>query len=121
MNPAGRIARLVLAVWFGLVSVLPAQADPFWFRYAKGGLIEQQPTAEKPRDYEITARFIGVVGLPFESTVPAKPGALVSSWEIVEGVLPDGLSFDDDTGLVSGTPTEATEGRKLAVTPWSEG
>ncbi len=47
------------------------------------------------------------VAEPLEFALTAVGGYPPYSWELVEGALPQGLSLDPATGLVSGAPTEA--------------
>lgn len=48
--------------------------------------------------------FSGVVSSSFSKT-PANTGGLASSWSIVSGALPSGLSLNTTTGEISGTPS----------------
>lgn len=49
----------------------------------------------------------GVVGLAFSLQLTAAGGILPYAWSIVEGALPDGLTLDAQSGLISGAPTTA--------------
>lgn len=48
----------------------------------------------------------GQVGQAYSEMLSVEEGA-VSSWEIVEGSLPAGLTLNEETGEISGTPEEA--------------
>ena len=50
------------------------------------------------------------VGTPYRATLGATGGAGPSSWSISSGALPDGLSLNPSSGVISGTP--ATAGAK---------
>lgn len=47
----------------------------------------------------------GVVGLAFSLQLTAAGGILPYAWSVVEGVLPDGLVLNAQSGLISGAPT----------------
>jgi hypothetical protein len=51
-----------------------------------------------------------VEGRPYSHAVQATGGVTPYNWTIVEGSLPDGLSFDPSTGFISGRPNSAAVG-----------
>ena len=54
-----------------------------------------------------TAANFGVVGNAYTSTLAATGGTAPFTWTAVGGVLPNGLSLNGATGVVTGTPTAA--------------
>ncbi|MEE8452011.1 MAG: C25 family cysteine peptidase, partial [Thermoguttaceae bacterium] len=48
-------------------------------------------------------------GEPYEVALMAAGGREPYGWNLVEGSLPDGLTLDEATGIISGTPTALTE------------
>ena len=52
-----------------------------------------------------TAADFGVVGNTYTSTLAATGGTPLFTWIVSGGVLPDGLSLNVATGVVTGTPT----------------
>lgn len=49
----------------------------------------------------------GEVGVAYSKTLGASGGTDTYTWSITAGTLPDGLSLESSTGLISGTPTTA--------------
>lgn len=47
----------------------------------------------------------GTVGLTYNAILTGNGGTLPFSWQITTGALPDGLTLNDSTGQVTGTPT----------------
>jgi hypothetical protein len=87
----------------------------FFFRYrATDASLVSGPAHPVPAA-DITAHYVGVVGFPFSEKMPLTAGRSFSSWKIVKGSLPEGLSFDSATGAVSGTPTLEGKGYEALV------
>ncbi|HIJ86309.1 MAG TPA: S8 family serine peptidase [Desulfuromonadales bacterium] len=48
----------------------------------------------------------GELGVPYQTQLQAKFGAKPYTWSVAGGVLPDGLTLDSVSGVISGTPTQ---------------
>jgi N-acetylneuraminic acid mutarotase len=55
------------------------------------------------------------VGVPIQPDVPSNGGGIITSYS-VSPALPDGLSFDPLTGIISGTPTTVTAQAHYVIT-----
>jgi len=96
--------RLV-GVFFGLT----------WLSACGGGA---QPTLPPALSYNGSQPFPAVVGEPIALT-PAVPGSI--DRYAVSPALPPGLSFNGSTGVISGTPTRASEAATFAITATYQG
>jgi hypothetical protein len=65
-----------------------------------------------PQGPEITTTSLpnGVEGRPYYETLQVSGGVAPYTWSIVSGNLPDGLTLDPSTGVISGTATNAAIG-----------
>jgi hypothetical protein len=46
----------------------------------------------------------GTLDIPYNQTLTATGGTLPYSWSVISGTLPDGLTLNSSTGIISGTP-----------------
>lgn len=49
--------------------------------------------------------LVGTVGKPFSLKLVADDKTGATTWSVKAGILPDGITLDPDTGILSGTPT----------------
>jgi hypothetical protein len=64
-------------------------------------------TAVTPLTLTGGAQPAGVVGSPYSTVLPATGGVTPYSWSVVAGSLPNGLTINPATGVISGTPAVA--------------
>lgn len=98
--------KKIIAVLTALsLTVPPALADQFIFRYKSGyDVVAVQPEVPEENNYDIRANFVGYPGENFSQSIPVKGAQGVAYWRIISGVLPQGVEFDQATGLLSGVP-----------------
>jgi len=89
---------------------------PSFIYLASGSAPEEGPTTAAyftpvtpptPLDADCNNPPSGIVGIPYTHTFDASGGTPPYTFSISSGSLPPGLSLDDSTGIVSGTPTTA--------------
>ena len=68
-----------------------------------GGLSHTPP----PITISPTTAPAGTVALPYQLSLSATGGTTPYNWSIVSGSLPDGLSLNTSSGMISGTPTSS--------------
>ena len=69
------------------------------------------PSIEISHPYDT---ITGKVGEPLSYTLPASDAV----WQLINGKLPDGITLNSATGVISGTPTKSTFG-SINNTPWN--
>lgn len=113
-----KLMKAFLIFVVGMVTAFSAASqtsdERFIFRY-KTGVGTSAPDIDHPGNFDVAARFFGIVGEPFESRIPTKPGSYVARWEIESGMLPSGLSMDPITGDVTGVPSHSVSASSLAM------
>ncbi len=62
-----------------------------------------------------TAAPFGVVGNAYSVTLATTGGTAPFTWAVFGGVLPDGLTLNTTTGVVTGTPTPVAAGNSTVV------
>jgi hypothetical protein len=97
----------------GLISGTPTTAGSFAFTVTAtdgAGAQASQPftvaIAEAPVIDQTTLPAT-TVGATYDQTLTVTGGVGPFTWAVTAGALPDGLTLDPDTGLISGTPTTA--------------
>jgi hypothetical protein len=86
-------------------TMMPIVGEPgqVIYRYRTTQPAVLTPTAPQTKD--ITAFYIGVEQREFEEILPMKAEWQDDAWRIVNGTLPEGITFDPATKTFSGIPT----------------
>jgi hypothetical protein len=101
----------------GVISGQPASAGTFSFSVEATDSAPTPASVTKSLTLVVTNPLIvttallsgGSVGVPYSATLQASGGATSYSWSITSGTLPDGLSLNSSTGVISGTPTTSNK------------
>jgi len=66
----------------------------------------QLDVTPRPNDLQITTVSLdtGSVGMYYSDTLRAVGGNLPYHWQVIEGTLPSGLSLEETTGIIQGSP-----------------
>jgi len=94
----------------GVISGTPAALGTFNFTVQ----VTDSASHTDTKDLSITVRFIsinpsslpdGTRGVAYSQTLVAAGGQPLYTWSVSSGSLPTGLTLDNSTGIISGTPT----------------
>lgn len=92
-----------------------AGAQSFFFRYNTEASVVK---AETPEEYaagdDIQAYYVAATGFAFEKSIPVATRKVVS-WKKDSGDFPSGVSLDESTGVISGTPQTVGENEVLYI------
>lgn len=82
----------------------------FYDEVAEDNLVGSIAVVSEPLEVETEELPDGLVDEEYEETLEATGGKVEPgyTWSVVAGELPDGLELGDETGVISGTPTEAS-------------
>ena len=104
---------LSLSAADGIVYGTPARAGTFTFTFqaidALGKTTTQQIsiTINPALTIDTAALPAGKIGQAYSQTLSASGGSGGNKWSIADSALPDGLSLDEKTGTIAGTPKTA--------------
>lgn len=108
---------LTLNTTTGVISGTPTTSGTFNFEVTATDSATPAQTASQTYSIQILAAFTlspaagglpaGVVGLAYDDVTLSTTGGTMGNVFVLDGDLPPGLSFDQDTGTLSGTPTTA--------------
>jgi hypothetical protein len=85
-------------------------AGDTWKYYHSYGYDYLTTRLEKKNPYYITSPGLfpaGYIGATYQQTLTAKGGAAPYTWSVIGGTLPSGLTLNQQTGQISGTPDQS--------------
>jgi len=106
-NPAG----LSIGAATGIISGTPPNAGaftvPITLTDSTGAVFSKSYTLGVANGVSInkTSLANGPPGVPYSDTVTATGGVFTYKWDVIAGNLPTGLTLNQSTGQISGTPT----------------
>jgi Putative Ig domain len=108
----------------GTISGIPTSAGTYKFTVQASETNPPEQTVQQSLTLtvvdipDITATVPqGLINEPYQATLQAIGGTPPYQWNVSYGSLPPGLSLDQATGIISGTPTEAwSQGTSITVT-----
>ncbi len=98
----------------GVISGTPAAGGTATFTAQVTDSANTPMSAEKPLSITIVSQTLtittmslpgGTEGVAYSATLQEEYGTLPVSWSVTAGTLPNGLTLDQASGLISGTPT----------------
>ena len=104
---------LTLNASSGVISGTPTTAGTFNFTVQVSDSESPPATASAPLSITIQAPLLittgslpsGTVNTPYSATLSATGGLPPYTWSVISGVLPNGLTLNTNSGVISGTPT----------------
>ncbi len=116
----GNVLVSVNGTAYGAVQAITATNTAYTFTGSSVGTIELKWTQTSSKalyikeikvEYTVSLlptltnqSYNGIIGTPFSQT-PTNSGGSATSWAVVSGTLPTGLTLNTSTGEISGTPT----------------
>lgn len=108
----GYVASVLGAIWWSqglshvaIYDTALSQAQLRVHVVAALGSLPENPCGDTPTISVGCPNAEGVVGEPYSSEVTVVGGTPPYTFEIISGTLPDGLTLDENTGAITGTPT----------------
>ncbi len=95
------------------VAAMGSDEGTYFFRYKNG--VPTYVTPPKGTEKDITAFYVGGLGLDFAERLPMKPEWEDDNWSVSSGVLPDGITFNPRTLTFEGKPTSVASKRLVEL------
>ena len=105
----------------GIITGKPTKGGVYNFTVTltDGGVTDTQPltlTIAGTVSLTTTSLPIGTVGKAYSASLQVSGGTSPYSWQITQGSLPAGLTINQNTGVISGTPTAPASTASFTVT-----